>query len=75
MAIIVVLYGIWNYKGEVDLLVSVMVVARGPVVEFNSRVDNFCWQTPILMKLVSVDRALKELKNDILFVRLYLILL
>jgi len=27
------------------------------------------------MKLVSVDRALKELENDILFVRLYLILL
>ena len=37
------------------------------------RIDNFCWQTPILMKLVSVDRALKELQNDILFVRLYLI--
>ena len=27
------------------------------------------------MKLVSVDRAFKELQNDILFVRLYLILL
>ena len=26
------------------------------------------------MKLVSVDRALKELQNDILFIRLYLIL-
>ena len=39
--------------------------------KLNSRVDSFCWQTPILMKLVSVDRALKELQNDILFVTLY----
>ena len=42
-------------------------VAREPVVEINSRVDNFCWQAPILMKLVSVDRALKELQYDTLF--------
>ena len=40
-------------------------------LENQYRVDNFCWQTPILMKLVSVGRALKELQNDILFVRLY----
>ena len=57
------------------LIHTFMVVAREPVMEIDSRVDNSAGKTPILMKLVSVDRGLKELQNDILFVRLYLIML
>ena len=42
-------------------------MAREPVVELNSRDDNFWQQNPMLMKLISVDRAFKELQNDTLF--------
>ena len=44
-----------------------------PVVKINPRVNNFWQQTPILMKLVSVDRAFKELQNGTLFPASYLI--
>ena len=42
--------------------------SRVSVWKLNSRDDNSEYQTPILMKLASVDRMLKELQSNIVFV-------